>query len=194
MYSLFLVTSDHYQEKNALSEAYNFLLQFIPQNEVSVLAKTLIIKGIGLLEFNNSSITFPNTIENIIKNFSKEINYCSKIVPLNGIITTPNFKEILTQVIPQLAERLADEDSWRITIQKRHSKLKEKELIQLIANKITIGKVNLTNPDWIFQIDILQNWIAYSLLKPSYYLSFAKQKKLLFSDHNEEYDYSYDDE
>ena len=194
MYSLFLVTSDHYQERNALSEAYNFLLQFVSNNNISVYAKTLLIRGLGLLEFKNFSIHFPDNIETIMKDFSKKITYCSKIIPLNGIITTPDFGELLPQMILELTKDMTDEESWRITVQKRHSKIKEKDLIALIANKITVGKVNLTNPDWIVQIEVLQNWIAYSILRPSHYLSFARQKKLLLLTDSEAYKYSFVDE
>jgi tRNA acetyltransferase TAN1 len=61
--------------------------------------------------------------------------------------------------------RIEPDESWKLTINKRHSALKSKSLITEIASKIE-RTVNLKHPDKIIQIEIIGKFIGLAVLKP----------------------------
>ena len=62
MYNYFIISSKPNFERNALSEAYNFLMEITNKNQPSIFAQTLDVKGLGLLEFRDTPIELPLTL------------------------------------------------------------------------------------------------------------------------------------
>lgn len=73
---------------------------------------------------------------------------------------------------------ITNEDTYRISIEKRNSNISSQELITRIANKIE-NKVSLENPDKIIQIEILGAKTGIAILKKSDILSVEKTKRSL---------------
>ncbi len=73
---------------------------------------------------------------------------------------------------------MALEDTYRITVEKRHSVISTREIIDEIANKIT-NKVSLEKFDWMILIEILGNKTGISILKENDILSTQKLKRSL---------------
>ena len=70
------------------------------------------------------------------------------------------------------------EDTYRITVEKRHSVISTKEIIDAIADKID-NKVSLEKFDWIILIEIIGNKTGISILKENDVLSTQKLKRSL---------------
>jgi tRNA(Ser,Leu) C12 N-acetylase TAN1 len=87
-----------------------------------------------------------------------------------------NFDEIKEYISSKI---VTDEvtSSYKVEIEKRHSKYSSKDLIGLIAPLIP-NPVNLSNPDWIVQIEIIADNIGISKIHPDHVFS----SKLAFDD------------
>lgn len=102
------------------------------------------------------------------------IRYCLRIIPIQKIVET-NIEEI-EQSIEELSNQISDDETYRISIEKRNSNLSSQEMITKIANKIK-NKVSLEFPDKVILIEILGNKTGISILKKSDILSIEKTKR-----------------
>lgn len=104
------------------------------------------------------------------------IRYCLRIIPIQRVSETRI--EDIEKKISEILDLILDEDSYRISIEKRNSDISSKELISKVADKIK-NKVSLENPDKIVQIEILGAKTGISILTKSDILSVEKIKRSL---------------
>lgn len=166
MYSWFLVSSVVHKEKNALSEAAWILSKYSSiENFEPIL---LSVGGLGLLKLTKGTIQLePDIFDRLNQLHLKEggIKFCHKIVPLE-LYTQFSEEALLNWTNTSVSPRIKEHDRWRITINKRHTHVKERPLISKIASCIRKGVVDLKDPILIIQIEIIANYVGLSLLKP----------------------------
>ena len=102
------------------------------------------------------------------------IRYCLRIIPIQKIVET-NLEKI-EECISSISDKIEDNESYRILIEKRNSDISSKEIITNIANQIK-NKVSLDFPDKIILIEILGIITGISLIKKSDILSLEKTKR-----------------
>ncbi|AJW70147.1 THUMP domain-containing protein [Nitrosopumilus adriaticus] len=102
------------------------------------------------------------------------IRYCLRIIPIQSIVET-NIEEI-EKIIAEKSNQILDNETYRISIEKRNSDISSQEIISKIADKIK-NKVSLEFPDKIILIEILGNKTGVSILKKSDILSVEKTKR-----------------
>ena len=102
------------------------------------------------------------------------IRYCLRIIPIQKIVET-NLEKI-EECISSISDKIEDNESYRILIEKRNSDISSKEIITKIANGIK-NKVSLDFPDKIILIEILGIVTGISILKKSDILSLEKTKR-----------------
>ena len=71
---------------------------------------------------------------------------------------------------------ISNEESYRISIEKRNSNISSQELISRIAKKIK-NKVSLEFPDKIILIEVLGNQTGIAIVKKGDVLSVEKTKR-----------------
>ena len=103
------------------------------------------------------------------------IRYCLRIIPIQSITET-EMNEITKNVI-KLKDVIQQNDSYRITIEKRNTDMSSTEIITEIA-KIFPNKVSLNQPDWIILIEILGDSTGISILKDDEMFSLDKSKRM----------------
>ena len=103
------------------------------------------------------------------------IRYCLRIIPIQSITET-EMNEITKNVI-KLKDVIQQNDSYRITIEKRNTDMSSTEIITEIA-KIFPNKVSLNQPDWIILIEILGDNTGISILKDDEMFSLDKTKRM----------------
>lgn len=102
------------------------------------------------------------------------IRYCLRIIPIQSIVET-NIEEI-EKIIAEKSNQILDNETYRISIEKRNSDISSQEIISKIADKIK-NKVSLEFPDKVILIEILGNKTGVSILKKSDILSVEKTKR-----------------
>ena len=104
------------------------------------------------------------------------IRYCHRIIPIQETVDTE--KQNIVNSVLDHAKIMKNEDTYRITVEKRHSGILTMEIIDAIADKID-NKVSLEKFDWIILIEILGNKTGISVLKENDILSTQKLKRSL---------------
>ena len=103
------------------------------------------------------------------------IRYCLRMIPIQSVTETDMSK--ITKDVIKLKDVIQQNDSYRITIEKRNTDMSSTEIITEIA-KIFPNKVSLNQPDWIVLIEILGDKTGISILKDSEIFSLDKAKRM----------------
>ena len=90
-------------------------------------------------------------------------------------VVNSNIDEI-AKAVEKLASKIPEDQSFRITIEKRHTSLSSSEIIETAAKNVN-RRVDLKNPDWIILIEIIGAYTGISVLKPDQVLSLARLRK-----------------
>ena len=102
------------------------------------------------------------------------IRYCLRMIPIQSVTETDMSK--ITNDVIKLKDVIQQNDSYRITIEKRNTDMSSTEIITEIA-KIFPNKVSLNQPDWIILIEILGDKTGISILKENEIFSLDKAKR-----------------
>lgn len=111
----------------------------------------------------------------ILKERPYEFRYALRILPIERVV--PTDLEEIKRATAELAAKIGENESFRVTVEKRFTTLHTKDLIEAAAGDIK-RKANLENPDKILLIEVLGALTGLSLLKPSDILAVVREKML----------------
>jgi len=96
-----------------------------------------------------------------------------RLIPVE--IVVPSEIERMKEAVLSLSGRIGEEESFRITVEKRRTPLRSREIIEAVAEGIT-RKVDLENPAWVILIEVVGKYTGISVLKPSEILNTVKER------------------
>ena len=132
------------------------------------------MSGIITVQTKLDPIEVVRKMKEILLDEPWSIRYCLRVIPIQKIVET-NLEKI-QECISSISNKIEDNESYRILIEKRNSDISSKEIITNIANQIK-NKVSLDYPDKIILIEILGIVTGISLIKKSDILSLEKTKR-----------------
>ena len=132
------------------------------------------MSGILTAETKLDPIETVGKIKEMLLDEPWSVRYCKRIIPIQKVIESKI--EEIEKSVGELSNQILEEETYRISIEKRNSELSSKEIITKIANKIK-NKVSLEFPDKVLLIEILGNKTGVSILKKSDILSTEKTKR-----------------
>ena len=99
-----------------------------------------------------------------------------RVIPIQNRVTT-SLDEI-TETAQSMASRIGEEESFRITLEKRRTDLRSREVIDAVAEDIP-RRVDLENPNWIILIEIVGKSTGVSVIHPEGLLNVQKERAQL---------------
>jgi tRNA acetyltransferase TAN1 len=115
-------------------------------------------------------------LSDLLKEEPWRFRYVLRILPIEKV--TKAEIDIIRRCSIEISERIPPSQTFRITVEKRHNSMKSIDLIRAIASDIE-RKVNLSNPDWIVLVEIIQNVAGLSVIKPhQVFSSVVEMRKL----------------
>ena len=133
------------------------------------------MRGILMINTNIESSKIIDWVKDKVVEEPWLIRYCLRMIPIQSITETEMSKII--ENVTKLKNVIKQNDSYRITIEKRNTDMSSAEIITEIA-KIFPNKVSLNQPDWIILIEILGNETGISILKNDGMFSLDKAKRM----------------
>ncbi len=130
----------------------------------------------GIVEVSTHLEIFE-VIKKIREKISEEpwsIRFCSRIIPIQKQCDSE--MESIKENVKKMISCIMENQSYRITIEKRDSTLKSKEVISEIADLIP-NKVSLEHSDWEIIIQIMSKITGISILPRNSILSISKEKR-----------------
>jgi tRNA acetyltransferase TAN1 len=109
-----------------------------------------------------------------------EIRYILRLMPVEAV--GPTQLEYIITDARRLTLKMKEHETFRITVEKRHTSLRSSDIIKALAGYID-NKVNLKNPDWIVLVEILGRSTGISVLRPKQiFSSVIEKRKILLHD------------
>ncbi|MBS7658812.1 MAG: THUMP domain-containing protein [Candidatus Bathyarchaeia archaeon] len=168
-----LISTSRRNEQHACSEAW-YLLGELGDKKAEITPTGIIGLIVAKTILNPKIVIFQ--LREILREKPWEIRYILKVVPIEKVVKA-TLEEIEKEAL-NLRYEIGNNESYRITVQKRRCSLSSTEIIEAIAKHID-RKVNLTKPDKIFMVQILGDLAGLSILKPEEILSVEKEKRTL---------------
>jgi tRNA acetyltransferase TAN1 len=155
----------------------NELLYMLKEELGDVQAQTAKTKIRGLIVGKTSldPVEVVGKFRNILTERPYEFRYALRIVPIQIVVRT-DLSEIKKST-QELASKIGENQSFRVTVEKRFTEFHSIDIIEAAAGDLN-RRVDLKNPDWILQIEILGRLTGISLLKPNDVLAVVKEKML----------------
>ncbi|AFS83358.1 THUMP domain-containing protein [Candidatus Nitrosopumilus sediminis] len=166
-----IVTCPRHLEPETEEELMSILGEF---GDSDVKVSITNMSGILTAETQLDPIEVVKKIKDMLLDEPWSVRYCKRIIPIQKVIES-NIDEIEKSVV-ELSSQILEDETYRISIEKRNSDLSSKEIITKIADKIK-NKVSLEFPDKILLVEILGNETGVSVLKKSDILSTEKTKR-----------------
>ena len=120
------------------------------------------IRGLIVAKTTLDPIAVMEKFRAILTERPYEFRYALRIVPIQRVVPT-DLAEI-KKATAELAAKIGENQTFRVTVEKRFTELHSKDLIEAAVGDIK-AKVDLENPDWILQIEVLGALTGVSLLK-----------------------------
>jgi tRNA acetyltransferase TAN1 len=166
-----IITCARHLEPETEEELISILEEF---GDSDVKVSITNMPGILTAETKLDPIDVVRKIKEMLLDEPWSVTYCLRIIPIQKVFET-KIEEIEKSIV-ELSDQILDDETYRISIEKRNSNVSSKEIITKIADKIK-NKVSLEFPDKILLIEILGNIAGISILKKSDILSIEKTKR-----------------
>ena len=167
-----IITCQRNLEEPTILEIQNMLERF---GDMEAIIEKTVFSGIIQVQTSLDNIKVLSNFKEIIDDEPWLIKYCSRIIPIQKECESK--MEDITNAAIELSYKMKENETYRLTIEKRHSSLHTKDIISNIANSIS-NKVSLENSDWEIIIQVLRNKTGVSVIPLNTILSVGKQKRV----------------
>ncbi len=160
-YSFILVGCNTAKERDGMSELWHVLIKYC--NIAPIEAYELPIRGLYLIAISENPQEIIASIGSIVAEKKFEFQISRKFIPIDQLIDRS--LDLLAERIAPYLEKIPKKAQWKITVNRRHTKLKKPEIIDKIVqlHQVPKGKVNLSDPDWEIIIEVFGRWIGFSV-------------------------------
>ncbi|MGC9781494.1 MAG: hypothetical protein HZR80_19805 [Candidatus Heimdallarchaeota archaeon] len=168
-----LVGCETVKERDGMSEFWHVLVKFCKKTPLEVFE--LPVKGLFLIAIDDDLEEIMSKIKDVISGNKFEFIACRKFTPLNRMLDSN--LESLKEILPKMLKKIPETAKWRIAINRRHTGIKRNEIINAIASHPSApkGKVDLKNPDWIIQIEVLGEWLGIGVFSDNLIVSLDEK-------------------
>jgi len=160
-------------EKQMCSELLYLLKEELEDSEA--IADKTGIRGLVVAKSSLNCHDIIKKFREILQERPYEFRYALRIIPIEIVI--PTDLGIIKKAALEYAAHIAENEAFRITVEKRFTNLHTREIIEAIATEVD-RKVNLKEPDRILLIEILGGLTGISLLGPNGIVAIMKEKIL----------------
>jgi tRNA acetyltransferase TAN1 len=133
------------------------------------------IRGLVAAKTNINEVEAIEKLRVLLSDKPYEFRYSLRILPIEKVVRT-DLAEVKL-VAKEFAMRMAENETFRVTVETRFTTLHIRDLIEAAATEIR-QKVNLENPDKVLLIEVVGGLTGMSLIKPQHILSVLKEKML----------------
>jgi len=165
-----IVSTFRFREEDAEDEILELLDKFgDPTAESEIIG----IKGMILVHTSLDALTIINKLKELVASEPWQVRYVLRVLPIQVVV--PTTLDAINDAANKLVSKMG-KDTFRVTVEKRHSSLGSMQIIKSIAERIN-NKVNLENPDWVILVQVLGGLTGVSILRPNQTFSCVVEKR-----------------
>jgi tRNA acetyltransferase TAN1 len=168
-----LATTARGNERQMIYEILYLLKETL--NDQTATASKTGVRGLIVARTALNPCDVIEKFKSILQERPFEFRYALRIIPIQKVVTTD--LETIEKAVLELSPEIGDNETFRVTVEKRFTTLHSKEIVETVAAKIH-SPVNLDNPDKILLIEVIGKFTGISLIKPNLVLAVQKEKML----------------
>jgi tRNA acetyltransferase TAN1 len=169
-----LLASTARGNERAMINEILFLLKDQLGDQEAAAVKTA-VRGMIVAKTSLDPYVAVEKLHNLLSERPYEFRFALRIIPIERVV--PTDIEAIKQAATALAERIGENETYRITIEKRFTTLHSTDIISAVAPQIQ-RKAEMKTPDKILLIEIMGAVTGLSLVKPNEIISVLKEKML----------------
>ncbi len=166
-----IISTSRGNERNTCSEMW-YLLGEVGDRGSTI--ETTSVIGLVVAKTKLDPIKAINDLRALLKERPWEFKYTLKLVPIQKVVEAN--LDTVDKVALSLAEGIEKQEKFRITVEKRHTDLSSKTIIDTIAKRIQ-RTVDLEEPDKILLVEIIGELAGLALIKSDDILSVEREKR-----------------
>ena len=168
-----IATTDRGNERQMIYEILFLLRETL--GDLSADASKTGIRGLIVAKTSLNPLDVVARFRTTLHERPYEFRYALRIVPIQKIAETD--LEQIKHVAKELSSGITENERFRVTVEKRFTRLHAKDFIEAVATDIQ-RKVDLDNPSKILLIEVLGRLTGLSLVQPNEILNVLKEKML----------------
>jgi tRNA acetyltransferase TAN1 len=166
-----IISSSRFREEEAQDEIMELLEMFGDLDSESEITK---IKGIIVAQTALDPFLVVDKLKELVAIEPWQVRYVLRVLPIETVVPTDIGS--IKGAAKELASRIGSDDTFRITVEKRHSPLASMDVINAIASEIG-SKVDLEDPDWVVLVEIIGVQTGISVIEPDHIFSSVVEKR-----------------
>ena len=168
-----IVTTRRGSEADAAVELKYILVEL---GDEEVVVEESGIKGLIVAKTSMNPEEAIKKLREYLKKHPEEFMHIKRVIPIEKVVKTR--LEEIREAAAKLAHKIAEHESFRVTLEKRFTDLHSMDIIRSAAEKIS-RKVNLEAPDKILLVQVLGGVTGLSVIRPEQILHVDKEKEKL---------------
>ncbi len=165
-----LITTARGNEEDACTEIWYLLGEL--GDQAAKIDRTG-VKGLVVAKTSWDPFEVIKKFRNILKDRPSEFRYALRVIPIEKVIRT-DLNEI-QKAVTQLASKMKQDATFRVTVEKRFSNASTSELIEAAAANIK-RRVSLEKPDTIVLIEVIGALTGVSIIESTDIMSIPKER------------------
>ncbi|MFQ5940218.1 MAG: THUMP domain-containing protein [Nitrososphaerales archaeon] len=166
-----IVTTFRHMESEAASEIGSLLIEL---GDTDATINQTKVSGLLTVKTGLEPQEVIQRVTKIVQNEPWNVRYIQRLIPVDVVVNT-NINDVRDEVA-KLASRIGQRETFRITVEKRHSNLSSSDIIKNVADVVD-RKVSLDVQDWLVLIEIIGEDTAVSVIRPDALFSAIKIKR-----------------
>lgn len=166
-----IVSTFRFREEDAADEILDILELF---GDPDAEAEITDVTGLILVKTAMGPVEVVEKLKEVVASEPWEVRYVLRVLPIEKIVG-PELEDI-QGAAGELAARIGQDESFRVTVEKRHSHLHSAEIIDYVADAVK-RKVNLENPGWVVLVEIIGKHAGISVVRPDQIFSSVVEKR-----------------
>lgn len=169
-----IVSTYRFREEDACHEILGLLDEFGDQE-----AEAEITDVTGLIVVRTAIDPFQvvEELKKLVSSEPWEVRYILRVIPVEKIVA-PELEDVQGAAGELASAKIKEEETFRITVEKRHSHLRSREIIAYIGDVVR-SKVDLDSPSWVILVEIIGRHAGVSVVRPDQTFSAVVEKRNL---------------
>lgn len=165
-----IFSTSRFREEEAQDEILDLLDMFGDQDAEAEITE---VKGLLLAQTSLDPFAVVDQLKELVASEPWHVRYILRVLPIEVVVSTT--LDTIRQAASTLAAKIG-KDSFRITVERRHSPIESIEVIKAIAGEIE-SKVDLENPGWIILVEVVGSQTGVAVIKPDQMFSSVVEKR-----------------
>ncbi len=167
----FIVTTFKGLEREAASECVSLLREL---GDAGAAVTTTGIIGLVVGRTSLDPVGVVGRLKSLVEDEPSNVRLVLRFIPVEKV--TEATPDAVKEKVTSLSGRIAEGDSYRVTVEKRHNDTRSQSFIEAAASTVK-RKVDLEAPDWVVLIEVIRDVAGVSVLRPGSVFSSLKAKR-----------------